>query len=96
MNCARCHRLWPAFLARMLRIAGEHGLERRDDFPGPGDGEAEGVRDDLQRHPANGWSLYGLARALEVQKSAATAAKVDEQFKQAWRDADMTLTSSAF
>ena len=59
--------------------------------------EAEGVyRDDLQRHPANGWALYGLARALEAQKKAAAAAAVDDQFKQAWKDADVALASSAF
>ena len=59
--------------------------------------EAEAVyREDLQRHPANGWALYGLARALEAQKKADAAAAVDEQFKKAWKDADITLTASAF
>jgi tetratricopeptide (TPR) repeat protein len=59
--------------------------------------EAEGVyRDDLERHPHNGWALYGLARALEAQKKADAAATVDEQFKKAWKDADITLTASAF
>ncbi len=59
--------------------------------------DAEAVyRDDLQRHPANGWALYGLAQALKAQQKADAAAAVEEQFKQAWKDADMTLTASAF
>jgi tetratricopeptide (TPR) repeat protein len=59
--------------------------------------EAEAVyRDDLQRHPANGWALYGLAQALKAQQKADAAAEVDEQFKQAWKDADLMLTASAF
>jgi tetratricopeptide (TPR) repeat protein len=59
--------------------------------------EAEGVyRDDLQRHPDNGWALYGLARALKAQQKVDAAATVEEQFKRAWKDADLTLTASAF
>ena len=59
--------------------------------------DAEAVyRDDLQRHPDNGWALYGLAQALKEQHNAAAAAAIDERFKQAWKDADITLTASAF
>ncbi|HSE12667.1 MAG TPA: hypothetical protein VLB69_08535 [Rudaea sp.] len=59
--------------------------------------DAEAVyRDDLQRHPGNGWALYGLAQALKAQKKDDAAAAIDEQFKQAWKDADITLTASAF
>ena len=53
-------------------------------------------RDDLTRHPKNGWALYGLAQALRAQKKDAEAAKVDEQFKDAWRTADVKLTGSIF
>jgi tetratricopeptide (TPR) repeat protein len=58
--------------------------------------EAEAVyRDDLQRHPNNGWALYGLTQALKAQKKADAAAMAEEQFKRAWKDADITLMASA-
>jgi tetratricopeptide (TPR) repeat protein len=55
--------------------------------------EAEAVyREDLKRNPGNGWALFGLARALEMQKKDATAVK--KEFSNAWRRADVKLTSS--
>jgi tetratricopeptide (TPR) repeat protein len=53
-------------------------------------------REDLKRHPDNGWALFGLAQSLKAQKKTAEAAKVDRQFKAAWKKADVTLTASAF
>jgi hypothetical protein len=59
--------------------------------------EAERVyRDDLQRNPANGWALYGLAAALRAQGKAADAAHVKGEFAAAWRHADISLQTSAF
>jgi hypothetical protein len=59
--------------------------------------EAEAVyRADLERHPKNGWSLFGLAESLKAQKKTQDAAKVEEQFKEAWKGADVTLASSAY
>jgi tetratricopeptide (TPR) repeat protein len=59
--------------------------------------EAEAVfRDDLQRHPNNGWALFGLTQALRAQNKAADAAPVDQQLTAAWKDADITLTAAAF
>lgn len=52
-------------------------------------------REDLQRNPGNGWALYGLAQALRAQ-NAPDAGAVDAQFRQAWRDADVKLTSARF
>ena len=52
-------------------------------------------REDLRRNPNNGWALYGLAQALRAQKDA-DATATDEQFRVAWRDADVKLTSSRF
>ena len=41
--------------------------------------EAEAVfREDLAKLPENGWGLYGLSRALQLQKKAAEAAAVRE------------------
>jgi tetratricopeptide (TPR) repeat protein len=59
--------------------------------------EAEAVyRKDLALHPDNGWALYGLAQALEVQNKNPEAEKVERQFQQAWSKADVALTTSAF
>ncbi len=58
--------------------------------------EAEEVyREDLRRLPNNGWSLYGLARSLRLQKkNDAEAAKFEAKFKEVWAKADLELTSS--
>jgi tetratricopeptide (TPR) repeat protein len=57
--------------------------------------EAEAVyREDLQRHPENGWSLYGLARSLKMQQKQAEAAAVSLHFKEAWTHADFEISSS--
>jgi hypothetical protein len=60
-------------------------------------GEAERVyRDDLERHPENGWSLFGLARSLELQGKADEVRRVRARFEKAWVDADVKLSSSCF
>jgi tetratricopeptide (TPR) repeat protein len=57
--------------------------------------EAEQVyRDDLARFPENGWSLYGLARSLELQHKDSEAASVETRFHKTWAKADMQITSS--
>ena len=45
-------------------------------------------RDDLRRYPENGWSLGGLARALEAQGRGDEAATVRARQAQAWSRAD--------
>jgi hypothetical protein len=61
------------------------------------DEEAEAVyREDLQRNPENGWSLYGLAQSLRAQGAAAEAGSVDARFRKAWARADVRLTASRF
>ena len=56
---------------------------------------AEAVfREDLKRHPDNGWALYGLCQALVAQKRDAVAAR--KQFERAWRRADVKLSAVAF
>ncbi len=58
---------------------------------------AEGVyRADLQRHPHNGWALYGLAQSLEAQGKTAEASAARRDFTEAWKHADVSLTASAF
>lgn len=59
--------------------------------------EAEQVyRDDLLRHPDNGWALYGLAQSLRAQNKAADAAEAERRFKLAWKDADIVLAASTY
>jgi tetratricopeptide (TPR) repeat protein len=59
--------------------------------------DAEAVyRDDLQRNPENGWSLYGLWQALRARKAEAEAAAIEKRFRKAWARADVTLTASRF
>ncbi|MEI9983037.1 MAG: hypothetical protein WDN69_07385 [Aliidongia sp.] len=59
--------------------------------------EAEAVyREDLRRNPDNGWSLFGLSKALELQGNAEQAAARRRDFDKAWSHADITLTASAF
>ena len=59
--------------------------------------EAEAVyREDLQRHPNNGWAYLGLSQALVAQKRDAEAAAIRSQFDRAWNRADVHLESSEF
>jgi tetratricopeptide (TPR) repeat protein len=59
--------------------------------------EAEKVyREDLQRFPENGWSLFGLAQALRAQGKNTEAAAAEARFRRAWASTDVTLTASRF
>jgi len=59
--------------------------------------EAEKVyREDLRRFPENGWSLFGLAQALQAQGKNTAAAAADARFRRAWASTDVTLTASRF
>jgi tetratricopeptide (TPR) repeat protein len=59
--------------------------------------EAEAVyRKDLELHPNNGWALYGLTQALTKQRNDPEADQTEQRFRQAWRNADVTLVASAF
>jgi tetratricopeptide (TPR) repeat protein len=46
--------------------------------------------ENLRRHPENGWSLYGLAESLRLQKKDAAAAQ--QRFEAAWKNADFKLS----
>lgn len=57
--------------------------------------EAEQVfRADLAKLPGNGWSQFGLARALRLQKKDAEAAHFEKQFVVTWRKADVKIKSA--
>lgn len=56
---------------------------------------AEAVyREDLARHPGNGWALFGLWRSLEAQGETAAAAAARADFEKAWEGATVKLASS--
>jgi tetratricopeptide (TPR) repeat protein len=55
--------------------------------------EAEAVfRRDLVWHQNNGWSLFGLMKALEAQGRAKDAATIQEQWSSVWSHADVALS----
>ncbi len=59
--------------------------------------EAERVfRDDLERNPRNGRSLFGLWQTLLAQKKTDAAAMVERQFTSAWVRADVRLKIEDF
>jgi tetratricopeptide (TPR) repeat protein len=59
--------------------------------------EAEEVfRADLAQYPENGWSLFGLRRALEGRGATAAAAELTPRFEKSWSHADVQLTSPCF
>jgi tetratricopeptide (TPR) repeat protein len=59
--------------------------------------EAERVfRDDLERHPRNARSLFGLHQTLVMQKKDADAAWIQREFEDAWKNADTKLTLEVF
>ncbi|KCZ92777.1 tetratricopeptide repeat protein [Hyphomonas johnsonii] len=56
---------------------------------------AEAVyRADLVQYPRNGWSMSGLAKALDAQGKTLEADKVREQFAIVWRNSNVTLDGS--
>ncbi len=59
--------------------------------------EAESVyREDLNKYPSNGWSLFGLQLSLVKQNKIDEAMIVQEEFRKSWENADIVLTSSRF
>ncbi|MGH8243475.1 MAG: tetratricopeptide repeat protein [Steroidobacteraceae bacterium] len=57
--------------------------------------EAEkAYRDELQRNPENGWSLYGLSQALKAQKKNAESKEAADRYAKAWANADFDLAKS--
>jgi len=59
--------------------------------------DAERVyRDDLERHPGNGWALFGLKQALNAEGRIAEAHAAEAAFQGAWRHATISISASAF
>ena len=59
--------------------------------------EAEAVyRDDLARHPGDGWALLGLSQALQAEGRVSEANAAEAEFHKAWRYATVSISASAF
>ena len=59
--------------------------------------DAERVyRDDLKRHPDNGWALFGLKQALTAEGHVAEAHAAEAKFQEAWQHATTPISASAF
>ncbi len=59
--------------------------------------EAEATyREDLRRHPRNGWALFGLWKSLAARGKGREARAAKADFEAAWAKADVKLTASAF
>ncbi len=59
--------------------------------------EAEQVyREDLARHPNNGWSLLGLRQSLKAQGKPTDVDGLDQRFAAAWARADVTPHASCY
>ena len=50
--------------------------------------------EDLRKNPENGWSLFGLAQALEAQGKDAEAAAARARFNKVWKESDVKLAAA--
>ncbi|MXV51335.1 hypothetical protein GS399_10175 [Pedobacter sp. HMF7647] len=53
-------------------------------------------REDLKRHPDNGWSLLGLQQSLTGQQKTSESQQLKKQFENAWRNADVKIQAAVF
>ncbi len=51
---------------------------------------------DLKQYPQNGWALYGLSQALRKQNKISESQKIERQFKDAWKYADLPTPPKIF
>jgi tetratricopeptide (TPR) repeat protein len=59
--------------------------------------DAEKVyREDLKRHPKNGWALRGVAESLRAQGKTEEANQAEADFTAAWTHADVKIAKSWF
>jgi len=54
------------------------------------------AREDLARHPANGWALYALAESLRRQGRGVDAARAQARFSSTWAQADLPAPDSRY
>tara|TARA_R110002124_G_scaffold195520_1_gene362574 strand:- start:10406 stop:11983 length:1578 start_codon:yes stop_codon:yes gene_type:complete len=54
----------------------------------------EVYKKELEHHPNNGWSLYGIQQALKAQGNADT--QIDNRFSESWKRSDTWIRGSKF
>ena len=50
----------------------------------------------LEQHRHNGWSYFGLERALRAQDKISEADRIKAEFNRVWQRADIIIRSSRF
>ena len=50
----------------------------------------------LEQHPNNGWSYFGLERALRAQDKISEADRIKAEFNRVWQRADIIIRASRF
>lgn len=63
---------------------------------GQADHAEASFREDLEKWPENGWSLFGLLQSLRAQGKTDDAERVQRRFLKAWSRADIVLTAARF
>lgn len=59
--------------------------------------EAQAVyREDLKRHPKNGWALHGLAESLRRLGEKQEAGQCESDLAQSWKRSDVKLSASCY
>lgn len=82
----------PACWSIPVRPALEAALLKAGRMP-----EADQVfREDLQKWPRNGWSLFGLEKSLRLQGREESADSVVRELTEAWKRADTKLVLAHF
>jgi len=56
----------------------------------------EAFRHELDKHPHNGWSLFGLERALRAQGKDAEAMEIHAEFEEAWARSDAYIRAPVY
>jgi tetratricopeptide (TPR) repeat protein len=74
----------------------KHWLGKAYLVAGDGSNAEKTFNADLQNNNDNGWALYGLNKALLMQKKYNEAAPVLTRYKKAFSKADIKITSSVF
>ena len=69
---------------------------RLDPLPEPVESDWPMFRDDLERHPRNPRSLFGLHESLIKQGKESDAALVQQAFDETWKNADVRLSIETF
>ena len=74
----------------------KHWLGKAYLVAGDGSNAEKTFNEDLQNNNNNGWALFGLNKALLMQKKYNEAAPVLARYKKAFNKADITILSPVY